>query len=124
MTNKYDSYNNEQFKYSYPYTWEKRNKVYLKKYEDRPIIRDYIEPLVFRVRFYGFENEILSDDFYYSTKNKIIFPVIEIDNDNQIYWSFIYNDELVYVTSDNYEQLEVAVNNGYDDIKLNATYEN
>lgn len=119
-----NNYENKTFSYSYPYTWDRRNKIYLKKYEDRQKIKDYIMPLVFRLRFYSFENEILSDNFYTSIKNKISFPIIETENDNQTYWSFMYNNELVYITSENYEQLEIAINEGYNDIKLTATYEN
>ena len=51
MSNK-NNYEGEIFSYSYPYTWDKRNRIYLKLYEDRPIIRDFILPVVYRLRFY------------------------------------------------------------------------
>lgn len=111
-----NNYENKTFSYSYPYTWEKRNKTYLKKFEDRAPVRDFIMPMVFRIRFYDLHEVIVEDRFYTTLKNGIIFPNI----DGIEYWSFVYDNTVVYVTADNYTVLEEAINNGYDDIKLNA----
>lgn len=37
MNNKYQEYDMDSLKYSYPYTWKKRNKKYLEKTDDRNI---------------------------------------------------------------------------------------
>lgn len=108
-----DNYEARTFTYSYTYTWEKRNRPYLKKREDRPNTKDYIIPLVFRLRFYY--NEILMEDqFFTSVKNKIPFPVMAVEGE----WIFNYNNEQVAVTPDDYSLLVDAINDGYDDIKL------
>ena len=110
-----DNYENQVFHHNYPYTWEKHNKVYLKKYENRPQIKEYIVPLVFRIRFYDLSNTLVSDKFY-TSKNNIEFPNV----DRVEYWSFVYDNTVVYVTADDYTALEDAIKDGYDDIKLNA----
>lgn len=111
-----DNYENQVFKHSYPYTWEKHNKVYLKKYENRPQIKEYIVPLVFRIRFYDLSDTIISDKFY-TSKSNIEFPNVQ----GIEYWCFTYDDELVYVNADNRTALETAIDNGYEDIRLNAS---
>lgn len=108
-----DNYENKAFQYNYPYTWEKRNKQYLKKREDRPAVRDYIIPLVFRLRFY-YKGIIMEDQFFTSVKNRIPFPVMAVEG----VWVFEYKDEEVTVTADDYSLLIDAVNDGYEDIKL------
>ena len=37
MGNKYNTFDNEQIKYAYPFQWKKRNKKYLEKVEDRKL---------------------------------------------------------------------------------------
>lgn len=37
MSDKYNTFDNEPIKYPYPYTWQKRNKKYLEKIEDRKL---------------------------------------------------------------------------------------
>lgn len=37
MGNKYDTFDDDQIKYSYPFQWKKRNKKYLEKVEDRKL---------------------------------------------------------------------------------------
>jgi len=37
MSNKYDTFEDKQIKYAYPFEWKKRNKKYLEKVEDRKI---------------------------------------------------------------------------------------
>lgn len=116
-----DNYENKTFKYNYPYSWEQRNRIYLKKYEDRPIIRDYIVPLVYRIRFYDGDS-ILSDNFYVGLNSNISFPIEE--EDTLIEWYFKYDNELAYVTSDNYKLLKTAIADGYDNITLFKSYSN
>ena len=123
MTNKYESYKSTSFKYNYPYLWEKRNRHYLKKFEDRQTIREFIIPSVYRIRFYDINNQIISDNFYTYVINTVNFPIQDnIEGKEFIGWAFEYNNEIVYVTEDNYLILDTAVNEGYDDLKLIATY--
>ena len=37
MSDKYSTFDNEPIKYSYPFTWKRRNKKYLEKVEDRKL---------------------------------------------------------------------------------------
>lgn len=37
MGNKYDTFDEQPIKYEYPITWQKRNKKYLEKVEDRKL---------------------------------------------------------------------------------------
>lgn len=37
MSNKYDTFEDKQIKYAYPFEWKKRNKKYLEKVEDRKL---------------------------------------------------------------------------------------
>lgn len=39
MNDKYNTYDDKQFKYDYPITWKKRNISYLEKYHDTKIIK-------------------------------------------------------------------------------------
>lgn len=111
-----DNYENKTFQYNYPYTWEKRNRPYLKLREDRTPNKDFIVPLVFRLRFY-YKGVLMEDQFFTSVKNKLPFPVMALAG----VWKFEYNNEEVSVTSDDYSLLIDAINDGYEDIKL--TYE-
>ena len=121
-SNKYDSYLNRTFTYSYPYEWERHNREYLKKFEDRPRYRDYIDPSVFRIRFYQDTGELLLDNFY-SSALSVYFPRIEDTETKQfIGWSLLYNNENVIINSGDYNTLTEAVNNDYTDLKLTATY--
>lgn len=123
MNNKYDTYKNKTFKYSYPFTWAGRNKDYLKLVDSRPILKQYIDPLVFRLRFYDIDLNIISDDFYVLNKNQIKFPAYEeIPQKEFKGWEFYYEGEIEYITFDNYSKLNEAILNGYDDIKLKASY--
>ena len=63
MTNKYESYKNINFSYNYPYSWEKRNQNYLKLVDSRRTLKEYIEPLVYRLRFYNIDGELINDRF-------------------------------------------------------------
>ena len=46
------------------------------------------------------------------------------EEDTLTEWCFEYNNELAYVTSDNYELLRTAITDGYDNIKLFKSYNN
>lgn len=37
MSNKYDTFDDKDIKYAYPFQWKKRNKKYLEKVEDRKL---------------------------------------------------------------------------------------
>lgn len=37
MNNKYSTFDDDHIKYSYPFEWQKRNKKYLEKVEDRKL---------------------------------------------------------------------------------------
>ena len=37
MSDKYNTFDDEPIKYPYPYTWQRRNKKYLEKVEDRKL---------------------------------------------------------------------------------------
>lgn len=39
MNDKYKTYDNEEFEYYYPYSWEKRNIKYLETRDDRRITK-------------------------------------------------------------------------------------
>ncbi len=43
--NKYDTFDDKNLKYAYPITWQKRNKKYLEKVEDRKLIDNEEYPL-------------------------------------------------------------------------------
>lgn len=123
MTNKYESYKGSSFKYNYPYLWEKRNRHYLKKFEDRQTIREYIVPNVYRIRFYNINNQIISDKFYTYVINTIEFPTPDIiDNKDFVGWTLEYNNDTIDITEDNYLILDDIVNEGFDDLKLTAKY--
>lgn len=124
MTNKYDSYESELFCYEYPFKWDRRNKNYLKKRYDRKLVKEYIEPIVFRLRFYSADNDLLSDEVYSPNKNRIKFPVPEqIEDKTFSGWEFSYGDKTVIISQEDYTELKTAVMNGYDDIVLAAVYQ-
>ena len=124
MSNKYSSYENKIFPYSYPYSWDRRNKVYLRLFEDRPIYKDYMLPLVFRLRFYSEDYEIISDDFYTPSHNTIRFPIPEdIPGKRFVGWKFFYRGDSFVVTLNDYKILNDIIVAGADDIKLFAVYE-
>ena len=123
-----NNYENEIFQYSYPFTWDKRNINYLKKVYDKKKIKEFIVPIVFRLRFYDINNSIVSDNTYSPSNNSIEFPILDNiligDREYTFYgWEFLYNGELVTITSEDYTALKLAVMDGYDDIKLTAKYE-
>lgn len=124
MTNKYDSYESELFSYEYPFEWEKRNRDYLKKTYNRKRIREYIEPIVFRLRFYSLNNELISDKTYSPHKHRLQFPVAEeIPGKVFVGWQFSVDDNKFIITQEDYTSLKTAVVGGEDDIKLTAVYE-
>ena len=123
-SNKYESYNNDTFSYDYPFEWEKRNKDYLKTVETRPNLKQYIDPLVYRLRFYDINDSIISDSFYTPNNDVILFPeAAEVTGKVFVGWEFEYNGSVVVITKDDYSSLTDAINNNYDDIKLKAKYE-
>lgn len=124
MTNKYDSYESELFTYEYPYTWERRNRNYLRKVYDRRKNKEYIIPITFRLRFYSSSGILISDDTYSpNTNHRIKFPDPElIPGSAFVGWKFEYKGEEFCVTSDNYSELKDIIMNGAEDIKLIAYY--
>lgn len=123
MTNKYDSYESEIFTYEYPIKWSKRNKNYLKKVYDRKRNKEYIIPIVFRMRFY-LEDELISDKIYSPNSSTIRFPIPdEIEGQIFIGWKFLIGEKEFCVTSEEYTDLKNAVMSGEDDIVLTAYYE-
>ena len=52
-----------------------------------------------------------------------MFPVPEQFDDLTFFgWGFHYNDDIFYVTQQEYSDLNKAINEGYDDIELIAVY--
>lgn len=41
MNDKYNTYDDRQFKYDYPITWERKNISYLEKYHDTKVKKSY-----------------------------------------------------------------------------------
>lgn len=125
MTNKYDSYESELFTYEYPYTWERRNRNYLRKVYDRRKEKQYILPIVFRLRFYSSSGVLISDDTYSpNTHNRIKFPDPElIPGITFVGWKFSFKGKEFCITPENFVELKEAIMFGADDIKLTAYYE-
>ena len=48
MNNRYQEYDPKEFEYDYPYSWEKRNKKYLEKTDDRDVIITPINDYLFK----------------------------------------------------------------------------
>ncbi len=116
-TNKYCSYDGRTFQYRYKYQWERRNKDYLKTIDYKIHKKDYIQPRVFRVRFYDDEG-IICDDFYTSLRTPISFPIIhELD-----YWKFTYRGKEHHITHDHPFELIKAIEHGYDNVILEAVF--
>lgn len=117
------SYENELYSYEYPISWDRRNKNYLKKVHNRSVVVEMIVPIVFRLRFY-IDDKLISDETYSPTNNTIRFPMPYIVQDKVFSgWQFEYNSEYKIITSENYDDLKVAILDGCEDIKLTALYE-
>lgn len=114
-TNKYDSYEGQTFKYRYKYQWERRNRDYLKTLEFKVRKKDYIQPMVYRLRFY-IEDKIIWDDFYVLYRNPLEFPFIKCVES----WKFTYKGVDYYVTNCDCCDLIRAIEDGADNIKLYA----
>ena len=119
---RHDSYLNKKFSYYYPYSWDLRNKDYLKKFEDRIIIKKPIDPILFRLRFYDEYNNLISDKFYTSVLD-ISFPLMETSGEKEFLgWSFEYKYRNIIIKDRDYETLQKAVCHDYTDFKLTAVY--